>query len=1239
MTPTLQTVAAASIRRSLLSKTALCGALCGLGALSPQAARALPIGGVAQVGGGGAPVISTGTDRVDVTLNAPRTVISWGSYDLAPNETATYNFGSRDWIVLNRISGLQISRIEGTLQGKVGSDFGGNIWFVANNSIVFGETARVDTGGLLAVVGSADITSFLDPSNTLFSFSGGDVLPDSKVMVLSGGQVNGHGGFVALAGPKIVTRYNATVTASDGGDVLYGAAKTFQIRLAPGAAGDFDLVDFIVADSSGATDARVAADLAGETKANSVFVAAVSRAALGSAVINVEGLITAQAAKADGGDIVLSGGGGIANRLPAPPPPGATGGDLYLNKASASRDLLIQNAGRIFARPWARPASEALDPPAINDECQDINGCDSVDNGFGNGNGNGNGNGFGMDVVENVELLASLFDPTAISTINVAGDARINATSSIELGRIIASGDVSVEGPSIKANALIASGALTATASDGEVAISGIGAMGSGVVSATTDAKIDTITAPQTLAVSAGRDIILGDGTSDVSGLVTLTAARDVRVNLASGKMDGVVAGGLASLSGGALDIGSVTASRLLAQAQSVKIGTATSATDVYVFSTSGAASVGTANAGDDVYIGATHGAASLGVANLTGQGADSVSQTFSGNTDAAGNGRVVSVRSSDLDALLGLGTGGVSGATTVSVTAGQDAFVEVLQQTSGVLSVVAARDATLKAPSVSIDAVTAGRDLTVGSTVGDFTLTGALSSTRNITITAAGALKVGDVRADSGSVTLTGASVAAGAVSASEDLILQATSGGVSTTSYAVGRDLIIQGSTLSLGSSIGPVNRDLSITSSGNFTSTTPLSAGRDLTLDVAGKAVIGQATAAGNLRVVAGDLDLTGAVTAATAQIESKTGGLRVGGATGSGGGLILDNAEFGQLHVAGQLRLYAGSTTDSARGALVLQDLTINPGSTPDVAFLVGSAFDAQVQGVVTPVTGGGVLRIGDATDLSWRPGSILVTGALGSATFSGGDYSNIKAFDDLRLAARNDILMGSQRFITLIQGTDVRDIDISSGLPSGVAPVAGEQFKIFAATGHLEVSAENKVVQQNTAPSGSAQAVGLYLSGAATPALTIDPPKILELYGAFSGANGQTVSGPGAASVLTFTVVDASGTPTNKPADAEYRFNSCDVGTSNCIGLSAGGSSATADQNASLLTIRDQLSDATMDGSQTSEEAGEAAVSSESLTKPPNLLGIAPADSDEIVVDPVITGAGSEEIWRKRRQNP
>jgi filamentous hemagglutinin family protein len=234
-------------RSRLLARTAICGVLAGICATT---AHALPVAGFSEVNpGGGLPVIVDSVARTDITLNAPRTVISWSSYNVKPDETVTYNFSSRNGIVLNKIISLQPSRIEGAIQGKVGGVSGGNIWFISQNSIIIGRGAQIDAGGLLFGIGTANTTSFLDPANNTFAFDGNDAFPGSRLWVLSNARVRANGGMVAFTGPTVVTRANASVTATEG-SVLYGSAKSYTIRLAPGAGGDFDLVDFVVPDAA-----------------------------------------------------------------------------------------------------------------------------------------------------------------------------------------------------------------------------------------------------------------------------------------------------------------------------------------------------------------------------------------------------------------------------------------------------------------------------------------------------------------------------------------------------------------------------------------------------------------------------------------------------------------------------------------------------------------------------------------------------------------------------------------------------------------------------------------------------------------------------------------------------------------------------------------------------------------------------------------------------------------------------
>jgi hypothetical protein len=773
------------------------------------------------------------------------------------------------------------------------------------------------------------------------------------------------------------------------------------------------------------------------------------------------------------------------------------------------------------------------------------------------------------------------------------------------------------------------------------VLLAGVGVTRNGAVKGKVDVKIDAITAPNRLTVTSGRDITLGDGTSSVAGVISLNAPQNVLVELASAKIDSITAGVSANLRGGAIEVNTIAAPRMFAQASSLRIGTATTSGDFYAIATNGDAIVGSVTAGDDIFVLATNGTASLQNGVITGNAPDVVQQEFVGNPDQAANGRVVRVESTNGDARLGLGTGGVTGATSVAVRAGRDAAVEVVRELPGAFSVIASRDATLRAPTVRLDAITAGRDLALGSTVGDFTLLTSLNATRNVTITAVGALRVGDVRADQGSVTLQGSNINAGAVSASEDLTLRATSGGVTTTSYRTGRDLFVQGRSLSLGSAIGPTPRDLTITSLGDFTATSPLTAGRNLTFDIAGRAVLGATTAAGTTRISAGDLDLTGLLSAANVQIESRNGAMRVGGASG-GQGFVFDANDFGQLRVPGETRFFAGSTTGGTRGDLTLQTLTVNPGQTPNVSFMVGSANNASVTGLVAPTADGGVLRIGSAGDLSWRPNAILVSGAVGAATFSSGSYRDVRAFNEVRLAASQDIIFGSLRFITLIQGTPVADIDIALGRPTGVAPTGDEIGRVFVSAGKLEVSSENKVVQQNTAPIGFGQAVGVFFTGQSSTSLIIDPPKIVELWGAFA-VGGNLVSGINAVKSLSFEIVDVNGNPISRPDGSIYRFNSCDVNSGSCNAQALGGGSSgemMGQVNSGVLSSRDALpppqrSGPGGDGSP--EEVASAVSAADAITAPPVILGVTPPTPEEIVTDAVTTGTGSEEIWRKRRQ--
>ena len=1275
---------AARPRRDLLRRTALCGVLTGLAAaLASPAAAIIPVGPAPlpvqaatppQVNTGGTlPTITGGTNELDIALHGARTVIDWSSYNVDAGNAVKYTFDARNWIVLNRIADGSPPTIAGVVEGRVNGAYGGNIWFASPAGMIFGAGAKIDAGGILISAAAPDLAGFLDPGNLAFSFPGDEVLSDVPVLLQAGSTITGHGGLVALISPSVISESGASVAGQGGSSVLYGATQGYQLRLQQGAPGDFDLVDFIVPGATLGSGAAIGLDLQGATSANSVFVAAVSRSAATGAVINLQGLVTAQAASSDGGDIVLSGGGGIVGRA-AGPSAGGTTTDIYLNQATASRDIQLQNTGQVFGHPFVNPDRVVAGPPA--------GGLGSVPN--------------------------SVLDPSQVSVLTAGRDIRLVSTRSIALGDARASRNLAVDGLTLQANTLSSGGAVSLTTEAGDLSAAGLSAGGGGLVQTQGSLQVDKLDLTGALKIKTGGAASIGRGTGAAGGgMITLTTGSDATVNAASATFDTVISGGVANLKAGSLNIGTVTARQVLASGGSVTVGSAVSAGDVYVSASGGAASVGSATAGDDIFVLATGGAASLTKAVLTGAAPDTVGPAFTGNPDVAGNGRVVSVQSSG-DALLGLGTGAIAGATKVTVQAGQDALVDLPGALPAGLSVTAARDVSLRAATVTFGAVQAGRDLSLTATAGDFTntaaltasrnitiaatgalqlgtiqaasgsitLTGrtvaagalsagqdltltatggdvtsaaALSASRNVTIAATGALQLGDIQAASGSITLTGRTVAAGALAAGQDLALTATGGGLQLASFKAGRDLIAKGSTLSLGAQTAPIGRDLSIATPGDFTSASDLAAGRDLTLSVGGVASLKGLSAPGTVDIVAGDLALAGTLTAPNVQIESASGALRVGGSAADGApasGLWLDNAEFGRIHASNQVSLYAGPTAGSARGDLTVLALDVTPQSTPQVNLFAGGGHNALVQGVVAPTTSGGVLAIGDATNTAWRPTSILVSGAIGSATFNRGAYTNVRAFDDVRLRATDDIIIGSQRFIGLIQPASIADIEIGRNKPAGVAPTASEQNRVLVAAGRLELSASGKVVSQNTAPS-PALSVGLFLNGAAAPDLIIDPPQLVDLYGSFVGPAGVVVSSFSAGTALAFAVVDAAGNPTAAPLGAVYRFNSCAVGTSQCSAASQ--ITSNLQQTNPVLTTP---SGAAL-GSDLGGDAGGDAGGGESgggssggggrggsrANGGPGLLSVAPGEADEVLSDLVTTGAGSEEIWRKRDRAP
>ncbi len=109
------------------------------GAIS-SGAMALPVG--ANVTNGIVSFSQTG--NAATIKNTPGAIIEWKGYSIAKGESVNYVQQSASSAVLNRVMGADPSNIYGSLTSI------GRVYLINPNGIVFGNTAKVDVGGLVA---------------------------------------------------------------------------------------------------------------------------------------------------------------------------------------------------------------------------------------------------------------------------------------------------------------------------------------------------------------------------------------------------------------------------------------------------------------------------------------------------------------------------------------------------------------------------------------------------------------------------------------------------------------------------------------------------------------------------------------------------------------------------------------------------------------------------------------------------------------------------------------------------------------------------------------------------------------------------------------------------------------------------------------------------------------------------------------------------------------------------------
>jgi len=273
----------------------------------PALATDLPTGG--QVIAGQGQIGSPTNQQLIIDQASNKLAIDWQSFDIAAGNTVTFKQPGSDAIALNRVLGADGSKIMGQL------DANGQVFIINPNGVLFGQSAQVNVGGLVA--------STLEISNSDFEAGHYTFKGDgSNASVINQGQITAaDGGSIALLGGMVSNR---GVIVANQGTVALAAGNAVTLDFA----GDGLLnvqVDAALVDALVENHQLIKAD------GGQVLLSANAGEALLKTVVNNTGVIEAHTLGEKNGKIVLMGSfeGGtvqVAGTLDASAANGGNGG-------------------------------------------------------------------------------------------------------------------------------------------------------------------------------------------------------------------------------------------------------------------------------------------------------------------------------------------------------------------------------------------------------------------------------------------------------------------------------------------------------------------------------------------------------------------------------------------------------------------------------------------------------------------------------------------------------------------------------------------------------------------------------------------------------------------------------------------------------------------------------------------------------------------------------------------------
>ncbi|APP75725.1 hypothetical protein BJD12_11260 [Xanthomonas vesicatoria ATCC 35937] len=204
--------AAAHSFRSLPPRAPLALALAAALTLSaPVAAQVtstqLPTGG-SIAGGLGTIQAPSGATQV-ITQTSNRMALTWSSFDIGSAATVRFDQPSTNAAVLNLIGGSSASQIFGNLSSN------GQVFLINSRGVLFGNTAQVNVGGLVASSLGTTAADFMNENDALDAGGATARVSNSGTITAAAGSVNLIGGQVVNDGTITATAGNITLAGAD----------------------------------------------------------------------------------------------------------------------------------------------------------------------------------------------------------------------------------------------------------------------------------------------------------------------------------------------------------------------------------------------------------------------------------------------------------------------------------------------------------------------------------------------------------------------------------------------------------------------------------------------------------------------------------------------------------------------------------------------------------------------------------------------------------------------------------------------------------------------------------------------------------------------------------------------------------------------------------------------------------------------------------------------------------------